>query len=173
MGFGHRVYKNYDPRAKLMQETCNEVLAELGLENDPCSELAKELERSPWKTTTSQRKLYPNVDFYSGIVQRAIGIPVNLFTGILHWPARSAGLPSSTRMISDPEYKISRPASCSPAPHAATSDRTRATGLHCTVESLPPPFGRVFLEMAMQSPRINRAGRRTIPDRLQSRTLYC
>ncbi|MBH9702899.1 citrate (Si)-synthase, partial [Burkholderia cepacia] len=76
MGFGHRVYKNYDPRAKLMQETCKEVLSALGLENDPLFKLAMELERialsDPYFV---QRKLYPNVDFYSGIVQRAIGIP--------------------------------------------------------------------------------------------------
>ncbi|MBE2264611.1 MAG: citrate synthase, partial [Burkholderiaceae bacterium] len=81
MGFGHRVYKNYDPRAKLMQETCNEVLAELGLENDPLFKLAKELEKIALEDEYFvSRKLYPNVDFYSGIVQRAIGIPVNLFT---------------------------------------------------------------------------------------------
>jgi citrate synthase len=81
-----------------MQETCNEVLAELGLENDPLFKLAMALEKIAWKTTTScQRKLYPNVDFYSGIVQRAIGIPVNLFTGIFAWPVPWAGLPSSTK----------------------------------------------------------------------------
>ena len=78
MGFGHRVYKNYDPRAKLMQETCKEVLSALGLENDPLFKLAMELERialsDPYFV---QRKLYPNVDFYSGIVQRAIGIPTS------------------------------------------------------------------------------------------------
>jgi citrate synthase len=83
MGFGHRVYKNYDPRAKLMQETCNEVLQELGLENDPLFKLAKALEKIALEDDYFvSRKLYPNVDFYSGIVQRAIGIPVNLFTGI-------------------------------------------------------------------------------------------
>ncbi|MEY3779812.1 MAG: Citrate synthase, partial [Pseudomonadota bacterium] len=83
MGFGHRVYKNYDPRAKLMQETCNEVLAELGLENDPLFKLAKQVEKIALEDDYFvSRKLYPNVDFYSGIVQRAIGIPVNLFTGV-------------------------------------------------------------------------------------------
>ncbi|MGA0050292.1 MAG: citrate synthase, partial [Burkholderiaceae bacterium] len=83
MGFGHRVYKNYDPRAKLMQETCREVLGELGLENDPLLKLAVTLEKIALEDDYFvQRKLYPNVDFYSGIVQRAIGIPVDLFTGI-------------------------------------------------------------------------------------------
>jgi citrate synthase len=83
MGFGHRVYKNYDPRAKLMQETCKEVLAELGLENDPLFKLAMALEKIALEDDYFvQRKLYPNVDFYSGIVQRAIGIPVNLFTAV-------------------------------------------------------------------------------------------
>jgi citrate synthase len=83
MGFGHRVYKNYDPRAKLMQETCKEVLAELGLENDPLFKLAMALEKIALEDDYFvQRKLYPNVDFYSGIVQRAIGIPVPLFTAI-------------------------------------------------------------------------------------------
>ena len=110
MGFGHRVYKNYDPRAKLMQNTCNEVLAELGLENDPLFALAKALEKIALEDDYFvQRKLYPNVDFYSGIVQRAIGIPVNLFTGIFAL-ARTAGwIAQLNEMIGDPEYKIGRP----------------------------------------------------------------
>ena len=84
MGFGHRVYKNYDPRAKLMRETCHEVLAELGLENDPLFKLAMALEKIALEDEYFvSRKLYPNVDFYSGIVQRAIGIPVPLFTAHL------------------------------------------------------------------------------------------
>ena len=83
MGFGHRVYKNYDPRAKLMRETCHEVLNELGLQNDPLFELAMKLEKIALEDEYFvARKLYPNVDFYSGIVQRAIGIPVPLFTAI-------------------------------------------------------------------------------------------
>ncbi len=83
MGFGHRVYKNYDPRAKLMQETCHEVLDELGLHNDPLFKLAMALEKIALEDEYFvSRKLYPNVDFYSGIVQRAIGIPVSLFTAI-------------------------------------------------------------------------------------------
>ncbi|HMN94578.1 MAG TPA: citrate synthase [Hydrogenophaga sp.] len=110
MGFGHRVYKNYDPRAKLMQETCNEVLTELGLENDPLFKLAKELEKIALEDDYFvQRKLYPNVDFYSGIVQRAIGIPVNLFTGIFALARTVGWIAQLNEMISDPEYKIGRP----------------------------------------------------------------
>lgn len=110
MGFGHRVYKNYDPRAKLMQETCNEVLAELGLENDPLFKLAKELEKIALEDAYFvDRKLYPNVDFYSGIVLRAIGIPVNLFTGIFTLSRTVGWIAQLNEMISDPEYKIGRP----------------------------------------------------------------
>jgi citrate synthase len=110
MGFGHRVYKNYDPRAKLMQETCNEVLAELGLEKEPLFALAKQLEKIALEDDYFvQRKLYPNVDFYSGIVQRAIGVPINLFTGVFAL-ARTAGwIAQLNEMLADPEYKIGRP----------------------------------------------------------------
>ena len=110
MGFGHRVYKNYDPRAKLMQETCNEVLAALGLEKDPLFALAKALEKIALEDDYFvQRKLYPNVDFYSGIVQRAIGIPVNLFTGIFALARTVGWIAQLNEMIADPEYKIGRP----------------------------------------------------------------
>jgi citrate synthase len=110
MGFGHRVYKNYDPRAKLMQETCDEVLKELGLENDPLFKLAKALEKIALEDDYFvSRKLYPNVDFYSGIVQRAIGIPVNLFTGIFALARTVGWIAQLNEMISDPEYKIGRP----------------------------------------------------------------
>ncbi len=110
MGFGHRVYKNYDPRAKLMQETCNEVLTALGLENDPLFKLAKELEKIALEDDYFvQRKLYPNVDFYSGIVQRAIGIPVKLFTGIFALARTVGWIAQLNEMIGDPEYKIGRP----------------------------------------------------------------
>ena len=110
MGFGHRVYKNYDPRAKLMQETCDEVLAELGLENDPLFKLAKALEKVALEDDYFvSRKLYPNVDFYSGIVQRAIGIPVNLFTGVFALARTVGWIAQLNEMISDPEYKIGRP----------------------------------------------------------------
>ncbi|MGB3068674.1 MAG: citrate synthase [Ottowia sp.] len=110
MGFGHRVYKNYDPRAKLMQETCNEVLSELGLENDPLFALAKSLEKIALEDDYFvQRKLYPNVDFYSGIVQRAIGIPVKLFTGIFALARTVGWIAQLNEMISDADYKIGRP----------------------------------------------------------------
>jgi len=110
MGFGHRVYKNYDPRAKLMQETCKEVLGELGLQNDPLFKLAMALEKIALEDEYFvSRKLYPNVDFYSGIVQRAIGIPVSLFTAIFA-AARTVGwIAQLNEMIGDPEYKIGRP----------------------------------------------------------------
>lgn len=104
MGFGHRVYKNYDPRAKLMQQTCNEVLTELGLEKDPLFALAKELEKIALEDDYFvSRKLYPNVDFYSGIVQRAIGIPVNLFTGIFALARTVGWIAQLNEMIGDPE----------------------------------------------------------------------
>ena len=110
MGFGHRVYKNYDPRAKLMRETCHEVLNELGLQNDPLFKLAMELEKIALEDDYFvARKLYPNVDFYSGIVQRAIGIPVNLFTGIFALARTVGWIAQLNEMIGDPEYKIGRP----------------------------------------------------------------
>jgi len=110
MGFGHRVYKNYDPRAKLMQETCKEVLKELGLENDPLFKLAMALEKIALEDEYFvSRKLYPNVDFYSGIVQRAIGIPVTLFTAIFALARTVGWIAQLNEMIGDPEYKIGRP----------------------------------------------------------------
>jgi citrate synthase len=110
MGFGHRVYKNYDPRAKLMQETCKEVLAELGLENDPLFKLAMALEKIALEDDYFvQRKLYPNVDFYSGIVQRAIGIPTPLFTAVFALARTTGWIAQLNEMIGDSEYKIGRP----------------------------------------------------------------
>ncbi len=110
MGFGHRVYKNYDPRAKLMRETCHEVLGELGLENDPLFKLAMSLEKIALEDEYFvSRKLYPNVDFYSGIVQRAIGIPVSLFTAIFALARTVGWIAQLNEMIADPEYKIGRP----------------------------------------------------------------
>jgi citrate synthase len=110
MGFGHRVYKNFDPRAKLMRETCHEVLKELGLENDPLFKLAMTLEKIALEDEYFvSRKLYPNVDFYSGIVQRALGIPTEMFTCIFAL-ARTVGWISQwEEMITDSEYKIGRP----------------------------------------------------------------
>lgn len=110
MGFGHRVYKNYDPRAKLMRETCYEVLQELGLENDRLFKLAMALEKIALEDEYFvSRKLYPNVDFYSGIVQRALGIPVSLFTGIFALARTVGWIAQWKEMISDPEQKIGRP----------------------------------------------------------------
>ena len=110
MGFGHRIYKNFDPRAKLMRKVCADVLQELGLENDRLFKLARELERIALEDEYFiEKKLYPNVDFYSGIVQKAIGIPTEMFTCIFAL-ARSVGwMVQWEEMISDPEYKIGRP----------------------------------------------------------------
>jgi len=110
MGFGHRVYKNYDPRAKLMRETCYEVLGDLGLGDDPLFKLAMALEKIALEDDYFvQRKLYPNVDFYSGIVQKAIGIPVQLFTAIFALARTVGWIAQLNEMVSDSEYKIGRP----------------------------------------------------------------
>ncbi|MDX9996064.1 MAG: citrate synthase [Rhodocyclaceae bacterium] len=110
MGFGHRVYKNFDPRAKLMRETCHEVLNELGLHDDPLFKLALELERIALEDEYFiEKKLYPNVDFYSGIVQRALGIPTKLFTGIFAMARTIGWIAQWHEMIGDPEQKIGRP----------------------------------------------------------------
>jgi len=110
MGFGHRVYKNFDPRAKLMRETCYEVLNELGLQDDPLFKLAMALEKIALEDEYFvSRKLYPNVDFYSGIVQSALGIPVSLFTGIFAMARTVGWIAQWNEMISDPEQKIGRP----------------------------------------------------------------
>ena len=110
MGFGHRVYKNMDPRASVMRETCYEVLQELGVENDPLFKLAMELEQialhDPYFI---ERKLYPNVDFYSGIVLRALGIPTNMFT-VIFAVGRTVGWISQwNEMIAEKGQKIGRP----------------------------------------------------------------
>ena len=110
MGFGHRVYKNYDPRAKIMQQTCHEVLRELGIQGDPLLDMAIELEKvalhDPYFV---ERKLYPNVDFYSGIILKAMGFPTNMFT-VLFAVARTVGWISQWKeMIEDPTQRIGRP----------------------------------------------------------------
>ena len=110
MGFGHRVYKNFDPRAKLMRGVCNDVLKELGLENDRLFKLAMELERIALEDPYFvEKKLYPNVDFYSGIVQKAIGIPTEMFTCIFALARTVGWMTQWEEMITDPEYKIGRP----------------------------------------------------------------
>ena len=110
MGFGHRVYKNYDPRAKVMQKTCHEVLAEVGHANDPLLKVAMELERIALSDEYFiERKLYPNVDFYSGITLRALGFPPEMFT-VLFAVARTVGWISQWKeMIEDPSQRIGRP----------------------------------------------------------------
>jgi citrate synthase len=110
MGFGHRVYKNYDPRAKVMQETCHEVLAEVGITNDPLLKVAMELEKVALSDEYFvERKLYPNVDFYSGITLRALGFPPEMFT-VLFAVARTVGwIAQWKEMIEDPSQKIGRP----------------------------------------------------------------
>jgi citrate synthase len=110
MGFGHRVYKNFDPRSMLLRETCHEVLNELGLQNDPLFKLALQLEKIALEDEYFiSRKLYPNVDFYSGIVQRALGIPTIMFTAIFAMARTVGWVAQWSEMISDPTYKISRP----------------------------------------------------------------
>jgi citrate synthase len=110
MGFGHRVYKNFDPRAKLMRETCHEVLNELGLHDDRLFKLALALEKIALEDEYFvEKKLYPNVDFYSGIVQRALGIPTQLFTGIFAMARTVGWIAQWNEMISDPDQKIGRP----------------------------------------------------------------
>jgi len=110
MGFGHRVYKNYDPRAKIMQKTCHDVLGELGIRNEPLLDLAMELERIALEDDYFVgRKLYPNVDFYSGIILKAMGIPTPMFT-VLFAVARTVGWVSQWKeMIEDPSQRLGRP----------------------------------------------------------------
>jgi citrate synthase len=110
MGFGHRVYKNFDPRATIIREMCHKVLGKLGQSDNPLFELALRLEEVALKDDYFiSRKLYPNVDFYSGIIYRALGIPREMFT-VMFAIARTAGWVAHwSEMISDPEMKIARP----------------------------------------------------------------
>lgn len=109
MGFGHRVYKNFDPRAKVMRETCDQVLAELGQSDDPLLKIAKRLEQIALEDPYFvERKLYPNVDFYSGIIMKAIGIPTSMFTVIFAMSRTIGWISHWNEMISGP-YKIGRP----------------------------------------------------------------
>jgi citrate synthase len=109
MGFGHRVYKNYDPRAKVMQQTCSEVLAELGTEDDPILRIAQKLEKIALEDEYFvEKKLYPNVDFYSGIILKALGIPAEMFTVIFATGRTPGWIAHWNEMMSGP-YKIGRP----------------------------------------------------------------
>jgi citrate synthase len=110
MGFGHRVYKNYDPRAKIMQHTCHEVLEELGVKDEPLLALAVELERIALHDDYFiERKLFPNVDFYSGIIFRAMGIPTSMFTSLFALARTVGWIAQWNEMLTDPEQKIGRP----------------------------------------------------------------
>jgi citrate synthase len=110
MGFGHRVYKNFDPRAKVMKQSADEVLGLLGIENNPTLQVAKELEKIALEDQYFiDKKLYPNVDFYSGIILDAIGFPTSMFTPIFAL-ARTVGWISQWKeMLEDPQLKIGRP----------------------------------------------------------------
>jgi len=142
MGFGHRVYKSYDPRAKVMQNICEQVLREVGT-NDPLLQLARELESAVLADSYfAERKLYPNVDYYSGIVMRAIGIPPKMFT-VLFAMSRTAGwLAQWKEMIEDPDQRITRPRQLyvGPAhrPYVPLSDRKSSNG---TVRHAVPVAG--------------------------------
>jgi citrate synthase len=110
MGFGHRVYKNYDPRARVMQKTCHEVLTELGIKDDPLLDVAMELERIALSDEYFiEKKLYPNIDFYSGITLKAMGFPTTMFT-VLFALARTVGwIAQWNEMVEDPSQRIGRP----------------------------------------------------------------
>jgi citrate synthase len=110
MGFGHRVYKNYDPRARIMQKTCHEVLEAVGHKDDPILQVAIELERIALNDDYFiEKKLYPNIDFYSGITLKALGFPTDMFT-VLFAIARTVGwIAQWKEMIEDPSQRIGRP----------------------------------------------------------------
>lgn len=109
MGFGHRVYKNFDPRAKVMKQTCDEVLTELGLEDDPLFKIAKRLEKIALEDEYFiKKKLYPNVDFYSGIILKALGIPTEMFT-VIFATGRTPGWIAHWHEMISGDYRIGRP----------------------------------------------------------------
>ena len=110
MGFGHRVYKNYDPRAKIMQQACHDVLGELGIKDDPLLDLAMELEKIALHDDYFvKRKLYPNVDFYSGIILKAMGFPTSMFTALFAVSRTVGWISQWQEMIEDPQQRIGRP----------------------------------------------------------------
>ena len=110
MGFGHRVYKNYDPRAKVMRQTCHEVLDELGVKDEPLLKLAMELEKIALEDDYFvEKKLYPNVDFYSGIILRAMGFPTTMFTALFALARTVGWIAQWNEMVEDPSQKIGRP----------------------------------------------------------------
>src|SRR5262249_16916489 len=110
MGFGHRVYKHYDPRAKIMQKTCHEVLSELGIKDDPLLDVALELERIALSDEYFiEKKLSPNIDFYSSIILKAMGFPTTMFTELFAVPRPVGWIAQWKEMIEDPSQKIGRP----------------------------------------------------------------
>ena len=110
MGFGHRVYKNYDPRAGVLKKSCKEVLEDLGVMDEPLLALAMELERIALEDDYFvQRKLFPNVDFYSGIILKAMGFPTSMFTPIFALSRTVGWISQWKEMIADPQNKIGRP----------------------------------------------------------------
>ena len=110
MGFGHRVYKNYDPRATIIQKACHDVLRELGIKGDPMLDLAIELEKIALNDKYFiDRKLYPNVDFYSGIILKAMGFPTSMFTALFAVSRTVGWVAQWKEMMEDPDQKIGRP----------------------------------------------------------------
>ncbi|MGY9002984.1 MAG: citrate/2-methylcitrate synthase, partial [Rhodospirillales bacterium] len=110
MGFGHRVYKNYDPRATILSQTCKEVLEELGIKNNPLLDIAIALEKIALEDEYFiEKKLYPNVDFYSGIIFQAMGIPVTMFTALFALARTTGWIAQWNEMVEDPQQKIGRP----------------------------------------------------------------
>ncbi|MGB1883867.1 MAG: citrate synthase [Gammaproteobacteria bacterium] len=110
MGFGHRVYKNYDPRARVMQQTCHEVLNELGITDDPLLDVAMELEKIALSDEYFiEKKLYPNIDFYSGITLKAMGFPTDMFTALFALARTTGWVAQWNEMIEDPSQRIGRP----------------------------------------------------------------
>ena len=163
MGFGHRVYKNYDPRAKIMQKTCHEVLAELGIQDDPLLEVAMELERIALTDEYFiEKKLYPNIDFYSGITLKALGFPTTMFT-VLFAVARTVGwIAQWKEMVEDPSQKIGRPRQLYTGAHAP---RLRAD----LQAPLDPPARRWRRALSQRRQHDVRrpAGRRAVVERHQ------
>ena len=133
MGFGHRVYKNYDPRAKIMQKTTHEVLGELGIKDDPMLDVAMELEKIALTDDYFiEKKLYPNIDFYSGITLKALGFPTTMFT-VLFAVARTVGwIAQWKEMIEDPHQKIGRPRQLYTGAPRATTCRSPSASLDWT-----------------------------------------
>ena len=110
MGFGHRVYKNYDPRARVMQQTCHDVLGELGIKDDPLLDVAMELEKIALSDEYFiEKKLYPNIDFYSGITLKAMGFPTTMFTALFALARTVGWVAQWMEMIEDPSQRIGRP----------------------------------------------------------------